>query len=56
VAAALRNGGVEGRIRARGQGDSRFAELPDAGDRAARFALARRVDLVIHETVREPIQ
>ena len=56
VAAALRNGGVEGRIRARGQGDSRFAELPAVGDQTARFALARRVDLVIHETVREPIE
>ncbi|MBK1670060.1 hypothetical protein CKO28_18660 [Rhodovibrio sodomensis] len=56
VAAALREGGVEGRIRARGQGDSRFAELPAEVARPARFALARRVDLVIHETVREPIE
>ena len=56
VAAALRAGGVDGRIRARGQGDSRFADLPEADDPGARFALARRVDLVIYETVREPIE
>ena len=56
VAAALRAGGVDGRIRARGQGDSRFAELPPTGGQGERFALARRVDLVIHETVREPIE
>ncbi len=56
VAAALRQGGVDGRIRARGHGDSRYAELPARSDEAARFALARRVDLVIHETVREPIE
>lgn len=56
VAAALREGGVDGRIRARGQGDSRYAELPDADGQAERFALARRVDLVIHDTVREPIE
>ena len=56
VAAALRAGGVDGRIRARGQGDSRFAELPVRAEQADRFALARRVDLVIHETVREPIE
>jgi chemotaxis protein MotB len=56
VAAALRAGGVEGRIRARGQGDSRFAELPADASRGDRYALARRVDLVIHDTVREPIE
>ena len=56
VAAALREGGVDGRIRARGQGDSRFADLPTGVDQAERFALARRVDLVIHENLREPIE
>lgn len=56
VAAALRAGGVEGRIRARGFGDSRYAALPDMDDRAARYAMARRVDLVIHDTLREPIE
>ncbi|MBK1697730.1 OmpA/MotB family protein [Rhodovibrio salinarum] len=56
VVAALRSGGVEGRIRARGQGDSRYDELPAMADEAERRALARRVDLVIHDTAREPVE
>jgi chemotaxis protein MotB len=56
VAAALREAGVTGSIRARGFGDSRFDDLPadlTAGDR---LALARRVDLVIHDVAREPVE
>lgn len=56
VAAALRQAGVDGAIRARGYGDARYHELPADLPTEKRQALARRVDIVIHEVVREPIR
>lgn len=56
VVAALRDAGVDGAIAARGRGDARFEQTADAADPAERRALARRVDLVIRDTAREPVR
>jgi chemotaxis protein MotB len=54
VASALVDAGVPAPLRARGHGDALYAELPDTLPTARRHALARRVDLVIQATARDP--
>jgi chemotaxis protein MotB len=54
VADALLDAGVPAPLRARGHGDALFAQLSDRLPPERRRALARRVDLVIQATARDP--
>ncbi|MGO1117837.1 OmpA/MotB family protein [Rhodovibrionaceae bacterium A322] len=54
VAEVLRRSGYEDQIIVRGYGESRYSELSDTMGQARKLALARRTDIVIHETASNP--
>ena len=54
VAEVLRRSGYDSQIIVRGYGDSRYDEIPDELGHARKKALARRTDIVIHETASTP--
>lgn len=54
VAALLRAAGVEGEVTVLGYGETRFDQLPSGLERAEALALARRVEILIHERAGEP--
>ncbi|WP_119168036.1 OmpA/MotB family protein [Algihabitans albus] len=54
VGALLRAAGVEGELTVLGYGETRFDALPDGLSSVEALALARRVEILIHESAGEP--